>query len=348
MNQRNKTVLITGATGFIGGHLAAYLLEQGMSVRGIGRNLEKGKLLASRGVDFRMVDLRDLDEVRNAIEGAAVVVHCGALTSVWARRQDYWNTNVAGTRNVIEGCLQHGVSRLVYVSSASVMSRFRDQYDQKESDSPIGGFTSMYARSKHEAELLVSNAGERGLDTVILRPRAVYGPGDSTIVPRLLRAAERRWLPVIGNGSTVTNLTHVDDVSRAIRLALDTLRASGGVYVIAGDEVVNIWDVISELLNSLGYRPPAGRISRSVAYGFAVLAEGAWRSARLAGEPPITRYMVGLLGYSHTFDTTAARIDLGFSPRVKIQDGMTQLISGCLKTGDASGWKSRHAVEARK
>jgi len=328
MTTRKPTdpILVTGATGFLGGTLVRTLLADGFSVRATGRNHAEGQKLASLGADFRPVDLRDRPAMRAVCKGMRSVVHCGALSSAWGRRADFVAINVEGTQNVIDGCLAHDVGRLVHISSPSVMTRPVPQFNLKESDPLPHTFASLYSETKKLAEDRINAASANGLHAVILRPKAIYGPGDNAIIPRLIEAAARNRLPIIGDGDTVTDLTHVDDVVRAIRLALESPRALGNTYCITGNPEVPVWDLVRDLLDQLGYEAPARRISLNKALAIARVMETLWRLLPLPGEPPLTAYKVGILGISQTYDISAAKQDLGYTPQVSLEAGIRSVV----------------------
>lgn len=320
-------ILVTGATGFLGGHLARALLNRDIPVRVTGRNVPAGMRLAKLGADFRPVDLRDRESMLSVCEGVEAVVHSGALSSAWGAYRDFYDINVKGTRNVIDACAQNGVERLVHISSPSVMTRFEPQLKLKESDPLPDTFVSPYSETKKLAEDLVNEAIAAGQKAVILRPKAIYGPGDNAIFPRLILAASKGRLPIIGAGDTQTDLTHVDDVVSAILLALESEKAVGKTYVITGSEDVRIWDVISELVTRLGHDVPSKRLTLKKAMRVARILEMAWKVLPLPGEPPLTQYTVGILGITQTYDTTAAKTDLGYEPKMSLEEGMESVLA---------------------
>lgn len=320
-------ILVTGATGFLGGHMARTLLSRGVSVRVTGRNVRAGMKLSRLGADFRPVDLRDRPSMMSVCEGIDSVVHSGALSSAWGAYRDFYDINVEGTQNVIDGCKKWGVKRLVHISSPSVMTRPEPQFDLKESDPLPETFVSFYSATKKLAEDRVNAAGEQGMNTVILRPKAIYGPGDNAIFPRLIKAASKHRLPIIGAGDTLTDLTHVDDVVQAITLALEKDEALGKTYVVTGSEAVKIWDVITQVVTGLGHEAPSKRYSLKKAIVVAKILESVWKVLRLRGEPPLTQYTVGILGISQTYDTTAIRTELGYEPKISLEDGIKSVLA---------------------
>ena len=326
MTKPSGLIVVTGATGFLGGHLVRTLLAQGTPVRALGRSLREGLALQAAGADFRPVDLRDAAAMRTALEGAHAVIHSGALSSAWGRYRDFHDCNVLGTEHVIAGCLAQGVRRLVHVSSPSVMSRHAVQRDLDESHPLPETFVSMYSETKALAEARVRAAGEAGLDTVILRPKAIYGPGDRALFPRIVTALEKGRLPTIGEGETLTDITHVRDVVQACLRALESDAAVGRIYLITGGEPVNLWEVIARIAERRGLAPPTRRIPTRKALRIGGILEAVWRLLRLPGEPPLTRYKASVLGYTQTYDITAARRDLGYAPQVGWEEGIEEFL----------------------
>lgn len=321
-----KTVLVTGVTGFLGGYVARALAASGIEVRGFGRDGRKGSLLEKEfgdGFQFVRGDLADRDSVGSACAGMDTVMHCGALSSPWGRNADFVRANVGGTRNVIDACKRHGVGRLVHVSTPGLYFRHGAGENVAE-DAILPKAVNAYVRTKREAEVLVSEASSAGLETVVVRPRALIGAGDPSILPRLLKALEKGRLPVIGDGRNLTDLTCVENVADALMLAgtVTTDRCAGRIYNISNGAPVRLWELLSELAVDLGLEPPSRKISRPSAMVAAFVLETV---SRITGrEPVLSRYGVGVLSRTQTLDISAARRDLGFVPRVSVAEGLAK------------------------
>jgi len=278
------------------------------------------------GADFRPVDFRNRAAMVAACQGVDKVVHAGALARALGDYKDFYETNVSGTENVIAGCRVHGVNRLVYISSCSVLARPKPQFHLDESYPFPREYLSFYAETKALAEQRVNKAYEEGLSTVILRPRAIYGPGDKALFPRLADAVVKGRMPLLGDGETLTNITHVSDVVQAILLALDAEKANGKTYMITGNEDVNLWEIIRLVADKLGASPLHKRISVKKAMAIGGAMESLWQLLNLRREPPLTRYKVGMFGYSQTHDISHACEDLGYEPKVHWREGVLQFL----------------------
>lgn len=317
--------LITGATGSLGRAIALRLTEMGWQVTGVGRNAEAGGRLETSDIAFRRIDIgRQPEEIAVACAGQDFVIHCAALSSPWGRYRDFEEANVVGTAHVVEGCLRHGARRLVHVSTPSVYFDYSDRLRVSESASLPRRPVNAYAATKLAAERIVRDAAGQGLNAVILRPRAIFGPEDGSLFPRLMRVNERRGIPLIGGGAALLDLTYADNVVDALVdacLAPDT--AAGRTFNISNGEPVKVIDLLRRLFELLGVPLRTRKVPLTMALAAGSLMEGAYRLAPFLGdEPPFTRYTVGLLAYSQTLDISEARRTLGYEPRVSIDEGL--------------------------
>ncbi|SFB50441.1 Nucleoside-diphosphate-sugar epimerase [Cohnella sp. OV330] len=317
--------LITGATGSLGRATALRLAEAGWTVTGIGRNAETGRLLEAAGIAFRRIDIgTQPEEVAEACAGQDYVIHCAALSSPWGRYRDFEAANVAGTAHVVAGCLRRGVSRLVHVSTPSVYFDYSDRLNVKETAALPRRPVNAYAATKLIAERIVQEAAGQGLDAIILRPRAIFGPEDGSLFPRLMRVNERRGIPLIGGGQAQLDLTYADNVVDALEAAcVAPSSAAGQTFNISNGEPVRLIDLLERLFALLEQPLRTREIPLRTALAAGSLMERAYRIAPFLGaEPPFTRYTVGLLAYSQTLDISAARRTLGYEPRVSIDEGL--------------------------
>ena len=327
--------LVTGGTGFLGGALALRLRSQGDSVTVLGRNRAGGARLQARGIGFVCADLADAEAVNAACAEQDIVFHCGATVAPWGRYQDFYATNVTGTQNIIQGCMAQNVKRLVHVSTPSLYFTQQDRLNVNEYDALPAKLVNAYTATKFQAELAVDRAYRNGLPVITLRPRAIFGPGDTTILPRVIRALAEGRLRVIGKGANFQDLTYIDNVVDALLLCQQAPSTTlGKKYNITNGEPVLIWAKLAGLCKALGYTFPSQQVSFRVAFALAGLAEAAHTLLRLQGEPRLTRYAVSLLAKSMTLDISAARHDLGYQPRVSVDEGLDHFIDWWKKVHD--------------
>lgn len=318
-------ILVTGGTGFLGQHLARALLAQRHHVTLLGRDFTRSGALITSGVTPLAVDLRDRTATISACAGVDVVFHVGALSAPWGRSADFHAINVDGTEHIVTGCQRHGVARLIYVSSPSVVFDGRDQHALTEAAPYPRRFASIYSLTKKLGEDLVNHAAMLGLPTVILRPKAIFGPGDTSLLPRLLDAARRGRLPQIGAGRNLVDLTYVENVVYALMLALSAPAAVGRTYTITNAEHVPLWQIIRAVLRHQHLSTRLRVIPLPVALLAARLMET--RAALLGGEPVVTRYSAAILARTQTYDISAAQRDLDYQPCVTVAEGIARTLA---------------------
>jgi nucleoside-diphosphate-sugar epimerase len=323
-----RRVLVTGASGFLGGHVVRTLAARGIDVRAQGR--DASRLRFTGNVEGARCDLSDVGALVDAARDCDAIVHSAALSSPWGSRADFVAANVTGTANVIAAARTAGVRRLVHISSPAVIFDGRDQHLLDDATPIPVQLRSDYARTKLQAERLVREASAH-LETVTLRPKAIYGDGDRSLVPRLIGAARRRGLPQIGNGANAVDVTHVDDVVQAIERALITDQGVGETFLITGGEHVPLWDMIRTLLDGLGLPAPRRRIPLGAALIAAAVMEAV--STITKREPVLTRYSVLILALTQTYDITRARTVLGYAPRVTAAEGVARTIDALRRRG---------------
>lgn len=321
----NRRVLVTGATGFIGRHLVRSLIQRGDDVRAMGRNPMRLVELRAMGCEVVSCDLRDSKQVAMACRNISTVVHVGALSTPWGSWQEFLGCNVRGTQNVLAGCLSSGVKRCVFISSPSVTSGKGEIVNQNESAEMPRRAISQYSLSKRMAEQLVVGLPPDQLETVVLRPKAVFGPGDEALLPRLTRAARVRRLRQIGSGLNKVDLTYVDNVVQAIELSIDSDDAASQTFLITNDEHPMLWEVIRYVCREMGLDHKLRQIPRSVAYAAATALE--LRARLFGGEPLLTRYSVTILAKTQTYDISHAKQRLGYRPRVSLEEGIARTLA---------------------
>ncbi len=313
-------ILVTGSNGFVGGDLASLLLRRGHFVVGLGRSPEPAGAVSEY---LR----RDLGEPLDWDGTVDAIVHCAALAAPWAPPAAFERANVEGTRHVVDWCHMHGRPHLVYISSSSVFYRNEDQLGLHEG-SPIPEDReqiNVYSRTKRIGERLVeAYEGE----AAILRPRAVFGPGDRVLFPRVLRAARAGRLPLIRrpDGTPVLgDLLYVENLSHYIAVVLER-RISGitGTLNLTNAEPVDLQAFLLRVLERLGYPAPRRQVPLGMAMALAGLSE--WVSAVFLGyrEPPVTRFGVSVFAYSKTFDVRRC-LDLLGPPPVSLAEGVERL-----------------------
>jgi len=307
-------ILVTGASGFVGGaFVRRFAGIDGIEIHGIGR----------RRLDVPGYSAIDLSEPFDLPFAPDVVVHAAARASPWGTKADFVRQNVDATRNVIAFCERAGRPRLVYVSSSAVFYRNEDQLGLTEA-SPIGPrFVNTYAGTKYAGEQLVRAYSGSWM---IARPRAVFGPGDTVVFPRILRAARENRLPLFRRtGAPVrADLIYIDTLADYL-LAAARSSLTGAVN-LTNAEPVELQAFLLEVFARLGIPAPKRVVDPRVAFALAAAVEGYYRAFRPGDEPPVTRFGVGAFAYSKTFDVSKMLAAFG-PPSVPVRDGVEAFIA---------------------
>jgi nucleoside-diphosphate-sugar epimerase len=325
MTEAKKKILVTGGGGFLGGAIVKRLVERGEHVRSFSRG--RYAALEALGVEQLQGDLGDPHDVASACQGVDTVYHVAAKAGIWGPYAAYHAANLTGTENVIKACRQQGVDRLIYTSSPSVVFNDGDMAGVDESAPYPDAFHAPYPETKAKAEQLVRAAAKDGLRTVCLRPHLIWGPGDPHIVPRILARAKR--LKRVGDGRNRVDTIYIDNAAEAHLLAEAALEAkpeiSGNVYFISNDAPIPLWEMVDHFLAAGGLPPVSGTISPQGAYRIGAIMETLYKWLGIKSEPPMTRWAARELATTHWFDIGAAKRDLGYTPKVSIEEGLTRL-----------------------
>jgi nucleoside-diphosphate-sugar epimerase len=311
-------ILVTGASGFIGGRFARFALEQGLNVRVNGRRAEGVEHLVRRGAEFIQGDLTDPDLVLRLCHDVEAVVHCAGSVGSWGRRQDFHQGNVEVTENVVEACLKQRVRRLVHLSSPSIYFDGRDHLGIKEEQVPKR-FNNHYAATKYLAEQKVFGAEEFGLEVIALRPRMVTGAGDTSIFPRLLNMQRKNRLSIIGNGLNKVDFTSIQNLNEAI---LSSLLAAGSAlgkaYNISNGAPIPIWDVVNYVMRQMQLPQVTRYRSYGLAYSAAAVNEAACLMWPGRPEPTLSRLGMQVMNKNFTLDISRAQYYLDYQPQVSL------------------------------
>ena len=326
-------VLVTGATGFTGGHLAAMLADRGDEVRALVRPRSRARFEASplpaKGVVAIEGDLTDAGAMTRAAAGVEVVYHIAA-TYREAGQPDaaYRAINVEGTKNVLEAAQAGGARRVVHCSTGGVHGHIAKPPANEDAPFNPG---DVYQETKLEAEQAARSFGERtGFDVVVIRPIGIYGPGDTRFL-KMFRGLARGKFPMIGDGKPFYHLTYIDDLVEGFRLAGTVPAAKGRTYILAGPRFTTLEELVRLVAKELKVEPPKMHWPVWPFWTAGLLCEMVCVPLRI--EPPIFRRRVDFYTKSRAFDTTRARTELGFTPRVDLEEGIKRTADWYRKEG---------------
>ncbi len=304
-------VLVTGGSGFVGGAFCTAAEARGWDVVTLSRSPARaGRWVQTDLTQTIAVDFRP-----------DVVVHCAARSSPWGTARDFERQNVAATRNVLTFCRENGLPHVIYVSTSAVLYRNEHQYAMDEATPPAEDFLNHYARTKFAGEELVwAYEGTKA----ILRPRAVFGPGDSVVFPRILRAARQGKFPLIESDETVmADLIYIDTLVEYIARAAE--RRTEGLFHLSNNQPVAVVAFLQELFATLKLPAPIRRIAAKRAMRAARCVEAVYRVLPFLGEPPITAFGVSVFAYSKTMNVEKSLRELG-EPVVSLEEGVRRFV----------------------
>ena len=319
-----RTAFVTGGSGFIGGRLVRRLVTDGWSVRALARSDRSSAAVAEAGAEPMRGDLGEVEAMRAGAVGCDVAFHAAAFVGEWGKRSEFEQGNVVGTKNALEACRSAGVRRFVHVGTEAALLAGQPLVNVDETAPLRPDSPAPYASTKAKAEQAVRDASGDGFETVVVRPRFVWGVGDTTILPGIAQAVEKGRFSWIGGGRHRTSTTHVDNVVHGLMLGAERGRAGEAYFVTDGEPVV-FREFVTDLLATRGIEIPDKNAPLGVVRVLAAVCEAAWRLLPLPGAPPITRFPVWAASLECTIDISKARRELGYEPVTSIPDGLDEL-----------------------
>lgn len=318
-----QTVLVTGATGFLGKYLIEEL-SSNYDIIAIGRNEKIGQTLNSEHCKFYKVDFSNINSLEEKLYGIDIdfVIHAGALSSAWGAWNDFYKCNVIGTENVAQYALSKNVKRMVFVSSPSVYTAKKDLFDIKENEYNKDNKLNYYIKSKIMAEDIMKEYQEKGLYSVIIRPRGLIGIGDPSLMPRLMRANKKIGIPIINKGKNFVDITCVENVALACRLAIEQPDINGETFNITNGEPSEFKSLLEKFCIAADENPKFLNVPFGLLYFLASIAEGFCKLFRIKKEPVLTRYTICTLGFSQTLNIDNAKNKLKYVPKISLAEGI--------------------------
>ena len=314
-------VFVTGASGFIGGAIVRQLAGR-HTLLAMSRSPAGDDAVRKLGTEPVRCDLLTL--APGQLPACDAVVHCAAWVEPWGTRADYWRANVEGTERVLTAAKAAGARRFVHMSTEAVLWRGQHLRDVDETHPYPTSTPYLYAETKAEAERRVVAANAPGFETIVLRPRFVWGPGDRTLVPEAGEMVERGAFVWLDGGRARTSTTHVANLAHASELALTNGRG-GEIYFVTDGEINDFKTFLTKLMAANGVSLPERSLPSWLARPAAAAIEGLWRALRIASKPPLTRHAVDLLCCDCTLRDDKARAELGYRPVIDVEKGLQAL-----------------------
>ncbi len=323
---------VTGGSGFVGRNLLAALVGRGDTVVALARSLGAMQTVRGLGAEPQAGDLVDVAAMTAGMAGADVVFHCAAKVEDWGDPAEFHRINVEGTAHVIEAARAAGVRRLVHVSTEAVLADGTPIHDADETrpraTRPIG----LYPLSKAQAEAVALAANGKGLEVVVVRPRFIWGRGDTALLPKILEVMRKGQFAWIGGGRFLTSTCHVRNVCEGALLAAERGRP-GEIYFLTDGAPIEFRAFITAMARTQGVEPGQRGVPRGLIYALAAVCEFAWRTFRLKGRPPVSRTAVILTGEQVTVNDAKARREIGYEGLVTREAGLAEMATTTSSAG---------------
>ncbi len=317
-------ILLTGSSSLLGAGVTRALHARGDEVVVLQRR--PSAVASALGVVEYLADLTDGATVRRAMQGADAVVHLAARVGVVGSSAEFHETNVTGTRTVLDAARADGVSRFVFISSPSVAHSGSALAGAGADPAGPQRAKGHYSRSKARAELEVLAADAPGFATIAIRPHLIWGPGDTQLVGRIVDRARSGRLALVAGGRALIDTTYIDNAVDAVVAALDRADVGHGqALVISNGEPRTVAELFERICGAYGVQAPRRSVPRSVAWSGGAVAEGVWWVGRRTDDPPMTRFLAGQLATAHWFDQRRTRQVLEWSPRITLEEGFARL-----------------------
>ena len=314
-------IFLTGATGFVGGAIARELKGK-HHITALARSAASAQKLRDLGLATAEADL--LSVTTEQLRGNDVVIHCAAFVGPWGTRKEFWDGNVEGTRQLLKAARAAGVKRFIHMGTEAALFHGQAMV-QIDEEYPYPKRTPyLYSETKREAEKLALAANDNGFETIVLRPRLVWGPGDTSVLPVLVQMVRDGKFLWLNGGRGLTSTAYIGNLVHAVELAL-TGGVPGRVYFITDDETLTYRAFLTAMLETQNVTMPTKSIPGWIASSLAALVEGFYRLFGLKSQPPLMRFATDAMAQECTIRIDRAKQELGYRPRTGIAAGLEEM-----------------------
>lgn len=319
-----KTAFVTGGSGFIGGRLVKRLVSNGWTVRALARSDSSAAAVEALGAQAVRGDLDDSASLEAGAAGCDVAFHLAAHLGDWGPMEDFIRGNVVGTRNTLVACEAAGVKRFVHCGTEAALMAGDPLIDVDETTRLRPDSKAPYPATKAQAEIAVRESNHEGFATMVLRPRFVWGAGDTTLLPTMMEMVEAGKFAWVGGGHNITDTTHVENVVEGLVLTAERGRG-GEAYFVTDDHPTEFREIVTAMLATQGVEAPDKNLPGWLLSPLATLSETAWKLLPLPGAPSMSYFTSWILTQQCTINIAKAKRDLGYVPVVSREEGLAEM-----------------------
>jgi nucleoside-diphosphate-sugar epimerase len=324
MSSAPRTAFVTGGSGFIGSALIRRLVAEGWAVHALARSDASAAAVREPGAEPKPGDLADRKAMQEAASGCDTTFHLAAHLGMWGDWEDFVQGNVEGTRNALEASRAAGVKRFVHCGTEAALMAGEPLVNADETNPLRPDSPAPYPATKAQAEQLVRDGSDGGLETVVVRPRFVWGAGDTTLLPGMAEMVEAGKFAWVSGGRHRTSVAHVDNVVEGLILGAERGTAGEAYFITDGEDVV-FREFVTKMLATRGLDEPTRSIPLPIARAVRVTGEVLWGTLPLKGEPPLPRFGLWVMSQECTIDISKARAELGYEPVISQEDGLAEM-----------------------
>ena len=311
-------IFVTGASGFVGGAITEKLKDK-HRVLAMARSPVSQQKIESLGVQALRCDLSSI--TAEHLKDTDIVIHAAARAEDWGSYDQFYQTNVTGTQNMLKAAIESGVKRFIYVGTEAALFKGQELINIDESypyafDSPYP-----YSKSKALAEKMVLQANGPRFETISLRPRMVWGPNDQSILPAIIEMIKENSFVWVNNGAAKTSTTYIGNFVHAVELALEKGK-SGEAYFITDTEISSIKNFFSQLIKTTGMDIPNRSLPSWLVRSSAYILDLTWRALNKQTQVPISRMAAAMMSRTCTLNINKARNDLAYEPHYTVKEGL--------------------------
>lgn len=317
-------ILITGANGFIGSHVARKFLEKGHKVTGMVRETSDLSLIKDLDMELTYGDISDPGSMQDAYRGINIVIHAAGLSSDWGSFEQFDKVNVEGTKNVTIAAARGGVKRFVQISSAAIHGFGRRNMNEND---PLPESNYHYVETKRRAEQFLFEFNKKvEMEITAIRPGNVFGPDDHTFIEKYLKAICKGKIAFVNGGSALTCPTYINNLVEVVWVAAFSPETPNEAFLVTDGLDITWKEFTKVLANALGVKTPSISFPFWFVYPLAAFSEGLFMLFRSKSPPLLTRYRIKNGGLDYHFDITKIRNVLGFNPRIKLDKAVMETV----------------------